>query len=57
MSIAPEEFLVYINGALDGMVQIVEAFGTDARCAAGPWAGQLAVRGSKLLLRSHFPWL
>ncbi len=25
MSIAPEEFLSYINGALDGMVQIVEA--------------------------------
>ena len=29
MSIAPEEFLPYINGALDGMVQIVEALGGE----------------------------
>src|SRR5215470_17134197 len=29
MSIAPEEFLSYINGALDGMVQIVEASGDE----------------------------
>ena len=29
MSIAPEEFLPYINGALDGMVQIVEALGDE----------------------------
>ena len=29
MSIAPEEFLTYINGALDGMVQIVEALGDE----------------------------
>ena len=29
MSIAPEEFLSYINGALDGMVQIVEALGDE----------------------------
>jgi hypothetical protein len=29
MSIAPEEFLPYINGALDGMVQIVEELGDE----------------------------
>lgn len=29
MSIAPGEFLPYINGALDGMVQIVEALGDE----------------------------
>ena len=29
MSIAPEEFVSYINGALDGMVQIVEALGDE----------------------------
>ena len=29
MSIAPEEFLPYINGALDGMVQIVETMGDE----------------------------
>jgi hypothetical protein len=29
MSIAPEEFLPYINGALDGMVQIVETLGDE----------------------------
>lgn len=29
MSIAPKEFLTYINGALDGMVQIVEALGDE----------------------------
>ena len=29
MAIAPEEFLPYINGALDGMVQIVEALGDE----------------------------
>src|SRR2546427_1914465 len=29
MSIAPEEFLTYINGALDGMVQIVEELGDE----------------------------
>ncbi len=29
MSIAPEEFLPYINGALDGMLQIVEALGDE----------------------------
>jgi hypothetical protein len=29
MSIAPEEFLPYINGALDGMVQIAEALGDE----------------------------
>src|SRR5438552_17597886 len=29
MAIAPEEFLSYINGALDGMVQIVEALGDE----------------------------
>jgi len=29
MSIAPEECLTYINGALDGMVQIVEALGDE----------------------------
>jgi len=29
MSIAPEEFLSYINGALDGMVQIVKALGDE----------------------------
>ena len=29
MSIAPEEFLPYINGALDGMVHIVEALGDE----------------------------
>src|SRR5262249_19745928 len=29
MSIAPEEFLPYITGALDGMVQIVEALGDE----------------------------
>ena len=29
MSVAPEEFLPYINGALDGMVQIVEALGDE----------------------------
>ena len=29
MSIAPEEFLGYINGALDGMVQIVEVSGDE----------------------------
>jgi cysteine-S-conjugate beta-lyase len=29
MSIAPEEFLAYINGAFDGMVQIVETLGDE----------------------------
>ena len=29
MSIAPKEFVSYINGALDGMVQIVEALGDE----------------------------
>lgn len=29
MSIAPHEFVSYINGALDGMVQIVEALGDE----------------------------
>ena len=29
MSIAPKEFLTYINGALDGMVQIAEALGDE----------------------------
>ena len=29
MSIAPEEFLTYINGALDWMVQIVEELGDE----------------------------
>jgi hypothetical protein len=29
MSIAPEEFLSYMNGALDGMVQIAEALGDE----------------------------
>src|SRR4029450_13132163 len=29
MSIDPKEFLPYINGALDGMVQIVEALGDE----------------------------
>jgi len=29
MSIAPEEFLSYINGALDGMVHIVEELGDE----------------------------
>src|SRR5881409_2022735 len=29
MSIAPEEFLSYINGAFDGMEQIVEALGDE----------------------------
>jgi hypothetical protein len=29
MSIAPEEFLSYINGALDGMVQIIETLGDE----------------------------
>src|SRR5215510_8758031 len=29
MSIAPEEFLSYINGALDGMVQTVEELGDE----------------------------
>jgi len=29
MSIAPAEFVSYINGALDGMVQIVEALGDE----------------------------
>src|SRR5262249_56974278 len=35
MSIAPEEFLTYINGALDGMVQVVEELG-DARVNERP---------------------
>jgi hypothetical protein len=35
MSIVPEEFLTYINGALDGMVQIVEELG-DARVNQRP---------------------
>ena len=29
MSITPAEFVPYINGALDGMVQIVEALGDE----------------------------
>ena len=29
MSIAPEEFLAYINSAFDGMVQIVETLGDE----------------------------
>src|SRR5262249_62318347 len=29
MSLAPKEFLTYINGALDGMVQIAEALGDE----------------------------
>src|SRR5438128_11012653 len=35
MSIAPEEFLTYINGALDEMVQIVEELG-DERVSLRP---------------------
>jgi len=29
MAIAPEEFLPYIHGALEGMVHIVEALGDE----------------------------
>ena len=29
MSIDPKEFLTYINGALDGMMQIVETLGDE----------------------------
>jgi hypothetical protein len=50
MSIAPEEFLPYINGALDGMVQIVEALG-DERINLRP--NNMANTSSPFVILTH----
>ena len=50
MSIAPEEFLPYINGALDGMVQIVETLG-DERINQRP--SNMANTSSPFVILTH----
>ena len=50
MSIAPEEFLPYINDALDGMVQIVETLG-DERINLRP--NNMANTNSPFVILTH----
>ena len=50
MSIAPEEFLPYINGALDGMVHIVETLG-DERINLRP--NNMANTNSPFVILTH----
>jgi hypothetical protein len=50
MSIAPEEFLPYINGALDGMLQIAETLG-DERINRRP--NDMANTSSPFVILTH----